>query len=149
MNFWLLKSEPDEFSIDDLRRSSPEPWTGVRNYLARNYLRAMKVGDQAFFYHSSCAEPGIVGIVSIQQEATADLSAYDPQSPYFDANSTREKPRWFAPQVAFSSKCRSILSLRELKSHSELARFTLLQKGNRLSVMPVSTEHWQFIFNLL
>jgi predicted RNA-binding protein with PUA-like domain len=136
MNYWLMKSEPYEFSIDDLKRVTTEPWSGVRNYLARNYLRQMAVGDKAFFYHSSCEEPGIVGIMTIAKAA------------YPDATAGLEAERWSSVDVRFEQKFSRAITLTELKKHAELANFTLLQRGNRLSIMPVSTEQWTFINGL-
>jgi predicted RNA-binding protein with PUA-like domain len=146
-----MKSEPDVFSIDDLRArpGATERWDGVRNYQARNFLRdGMRVGDRAFFYHSSCAEPAIVGEMSIVRAAYPDPTAGDPRSPYFDAKHSNEKPRWYAVDVKFETKYAAPVSLRELKAHPELQDMPLLARGNRLSVMPVPAEQWKFIRGL-
>lgn len=151
MRYWLMKSEPDTFSIDHLRQrpKQTEHWDGVRNYQARNMLRdEMKKGDQAFFYHSSCEEPGIVGIVDIVREAYPDFTAFDPESPYYDPKSTPETPRWYMVDVRFRRKLDRNISLAELKQQDALAGFSLLRRGNRLSILPVSEEEWRFILSL-
>ncbi len=151
MNFWLMKSEPDEVSIDDLARAPDRrvPWFGVRNYQARNFMRdAMKVGNLAFFYHSSCPEPGIAGICEICSEPYPDATQFDSASPYFDPKATVENPRWLLRDVRFVSKSR-LLSLAELRRHTELAAMPLLARGNRLSITPVSEAEWCFITKTL
>jgi predicted RNA-binding protein with PUA-like domain len=150
MKYWLLKSEPGTFSIGDLERrpKRTEHWDGVRNYQARNYLREMRVGDRAFFYHSNCAEPGIVGTVSIVREARPDATALDPESAYFDPRSTPEQPRWFMVDVRHQRTFRRTIGLRDLKSRPELDGMPLLQKGSRLSVLPVTPAQWRFILTL-
>lgn len=151
MRYWLMKSEPDTFGIDDLMRRprQTEHWDGVRNYQARNMLRdEMKKGDQAFFYHSSCEEPGIVGVVDIVRAAYPDFTAFDPDSPYFDPKSTPDAPRWFMVDVRFSRKLQRTITLAELKLQPTLAEFPLLRRGNRLSILPVSAEVWKFILDL-
>lgn len=153
MAFWLLKSEPGEFSIDDLC-ASPERttcWDGVRNYQARNFMRdEMKKGDLAFFYHSNCAEPGIAGIVSVAQEAYPDHTAFDPNDKHFDPKSDPKNPRWYMVDVRFEERFADVISLSQLRRHAEgaLDGFLILRKGNRLSVTPVSKEHWNFILQL-
>jgi predicted RNA-binding protein with PUA-like domain len=150
-NYWLMKSEPGEFSIDDLsvRPSKTEPWDGVRNYQARNMIRdEMKPGDEAFFYHSACKEPGIVGIVRIAGDAYPDPTAFDPEDKHYDPKSDRENPRWFLVDVEFVRKLKRTISLSELKEHDALADMVLLRRGNRLSVMPVSDDHWRYILAL-
>ncbi len=150
-NYWLMKSEPNEFGIDDLRTrpSKSEPWDGVRNYQARNMMRdEMKPGDQAFFYHSACEVPGIVGIVKIAGEAYPDPTAFDPEDKHFDPKSDRENPRWFLVDVEFVSKLSRTISLSELKEQDALADMVLLRRGNRLSVMPVSESDWNYILAL-
>jgi predicted RNA-binding protein with PUA-like domain len=147
MPYWLMKSEPDEFSIDDLaaapRRSTP--WFGVRNYQARNFMRnLMKVGDQVFFYHSSCPEPGIAGIAEVASEAYPDASQFDSKSPYFDAKSKREAPRWYNVDVKLVKKTR-LVGLAELRRHRALAAMRTLARGNRLSITPVRPREWEFI----
>jgi predicted RNA-binding protein with PUA-like domain len=150
-NYWLMKSEPGEFSIDDLmtRRSRTEPWDGVRNYQARNMMRdEMKPGDKVFFYHSACEEPGIVGIMKIAGKAYPDPTAFDPEDKHFDPKSDRENPRWFLVDVEFVRKLKRTISLRELKEHDALADMVLLRRGNRLSIMPVSESDWNTILAL-
>lgn len=154
MKYWLFKSEPDEFSIDDLaaRPGKTDHWDGVRNYQARNFMRdEMRVGDRAFFYHSNCKEPGIVGIARISRAAYPDHTAFDIDDKHFDPKSDPESPRWFMVDVTFEKKFGRVISLRELKTHSDLQLkgFPLVQRGNRLSVMPVSSAHWKFINGLL
>ena len=142
-----MKSEPDEFSIDDLAAAPRKTiaWFGVRNYQARNFmLNDMKVGDSAFFYHSSCPEPGIAGIARVSSAAYPDASQFDRKSPYFDAESRREAPRWFNVDVEFVRKTR-LVSLTELRAHRELSRMRTLRRGNRLSITPVAEEEWTFI----
>ncbi|MCW8357365.1 EVE domain-containing protein [Marinomonas pontica] len=148
-NYWLMKSEPDAFSIDDLKRLTQSPWDGVRNYQARNFMKEMKVDDLIFFYHSSCSPAGIVGVAKVCKEAYPDHTSWDPNSPYFDAKSTPEKPRWFMVDVAFVEKWSSILTLAELKQSPALADMVLTQKGSRLSVMPISSDEWDYITAIL
>ncbi len=149
MNYWLMKSEPEAFSIDDLKRKKCEPWDGVRNYQARNFIRdGMQVGDQVFFYHSNCAQPGITGIAEVASDAYPDPTQFDPKSKYFDPESTRDRPRWMLVDVAFVRKLKRSITLKELQALSALADMKLLRKGNRLSVLPVMTEHWHTILSL-
>jgi len=152
MNYWLMKSEPEEFSIDDLRRrpGKREPWDGVRNYQARNMMRDdMKKGDSIFFYHSNCEVPGIVGIAKVVKESYPDPTAFDPQDKHFDAKSDPDNPRWFLVDVGYVRKLGRTISLTELREHAaSLEDFPLLRKGNRLSVMPVSRKHWDYILKL-
>lgn len=149
MNYWLMKSEPDTFSIDDLKRKGKEAWDGVRNYQARNYMRdGMRVGDKVFFYHSNCAVPGIVGIASVATAAYPDPSQFDPKSHYFDAGAKREDPRWMLVDVKFVRKLKRVISLEELKGIDELTDMALVRKGKWLSVMPVSKPHWDYILTL-
>ena len=152
MNHWLIKSEPDSFSIDTLKAAPKQTtaWDGVRNFQARNMLRdSMKKGDLAFFYHSSCDVPGIAGIVSIAKEGYPDASAFDPKSDYYDPESKRDAPRWFVVDVKLERKLKRIITLEELRQRaSKLADFALLRRGNRLSVMPVSKKDWDFILSL-
>jgi predicted RNA-binding protein with PUA-like domain len=150
-NYWLMKSEPGEFSIDDLKELRPrtEPWDGVRNYQARNMIRdEMKPGDQAFFYHSACEEPGIVGIMKIAGESYPDPTAFDPKDKHFDPRSDQENPRWFLVDVKFVRKLARTISLSELKEHDAIADMVLLRRGNRLSIMPVSKNDWNYILAL-
>ncbi len=149
MQYWLFKSEPGEFSIDDLARRQTEPWDGVRNYQARNMMRdQMRVGDQAFFYHSNCELPGIVGLMKIVREGYPDETAFNPEDKHYDPKSDPEKPRWYRVDVGFVEKFSRVISLSELKQYPELAGLALVRRGNRLSVMPVSPEEWAFILKL-
>jgi predicted RNA-binding protein with PUA-like domain len=149
MNHWLMKSEPDAFSIDDLKRKKQEPWDGVRNYQARNFMRdGMRPGDKVFFYHSNCNPPGIVGIAEVATDAYPDPSQFDPKSKYFDAGSSRDKPRWMLVDVKFVKKLKRTITLDELKADEALAEMPLVRKGNRLSVMPVDAPHWKHILSL-
>jgi predicted RNA-binding protein with PUA-like domain len=148
MRHWLFKSEPDVFSIDDLKACSKsiDAWNGVRNYQARNFLRdQIKVGDEGFFYHSNCKTPGIVGVVHVVRAGYPDSTQFDPDNEYYDPKSSAENPRWFVVDVQFKQKFSSIISLEQLKMMPELASMRLLQKGNRLSVLPVTAQEWEFI----
>ncbi len=150
MAYWLMKSEPDEFSIDDLAAAPDRTtaWFGVRNYQARNFMRdAMRVGDRAFFYHSSCPEPGIAGICEISAPAYPDATQFDRKSPYYDRGASREAPRWVNVDVRFVKKTR-LVSLAELRAEPRLARMRLLQRGNRLSITPVDPAEWSVILEL-
>ncbi len=147
MAFWLMKSEPDEVSIDDLAAAPDRivPWFGVRNYQARNFMRdAMAVGDLAYFYHSGCAEPGIAGICEVCSEPYPDETQFVAVNPYFDPKSKPEQPRWWLRDVRFVKKTRYI-PLAELRQHPELANMRLLARGNRLSITPVMDDEWRFI----
>lgn len=152
MNYWLIKSEPDAFSIDDLKNcpGKKDHWDGIRNYQARNFMRDdMKKGDQVLFYHSNCKEPGIVGIAEIVSDAYPDHTAFDANEKYFDPKSDPENPRWLMVDVRYKRKTRRLISLAELKSHAgQLENFALVRRGNRLSIMPVSKAHWDFILSL-
>jgi len=150
MSYWLMKSEPDEFSIDDLVRAKNRttPWFGVRNYQARNYMRDdMRVGDLALFYHSSCPEPGIAGIVEVSRPAYPDASQFDPKSPYYDAKSTREVPRWMHVDVKLVRKTR-LIALAEMRATRGLEGMVTLRKGNRLSITPVTAAEWKIVEKL-
>lgn len=145
MQYWLMKSEPDEVSIDDLARLGCVPWFGVRNYQARNFMRdAMQIGDQALFYHSGCAEPGVAGVCEISSAPYPDATQFDAQSPYFDAKSPPAQPRWLLRDVRFVAKGRYV-PLVELRRYPELADMRLLARGNRLSITPVTAKEWYFI----
>ena len=151
MNYWLMKSEPNEFGIDDLfnKTDRTEHWDGVRNYQARNMMRdAMKLGDQVFFYHSNCDEPGIVGIMEVVREGYPDFLAFDPNDKHFDPKSSPDNPRWFMVDVKYVKKLSRTLTLKELKSHPQLEELALVRRGNRLSIMPVSKQQWDFILSL-
>lgn len=150
-NYWLMKSEPDEVSIDDAL-AAPDAtvaWTGVRNYQARNFMRdAMKVGDGVLFYHSSCPEPGIAGIARVASGIKPDPTQFDAKSPYYDAGSKKDAPRWLLVDVQAVRKTR-LLSLPELRAKPELAELIVLRKGNRLSITPVEPAHWKIIEKML
>lgn len=148
MAYWLMKSEPDELSINDLRGLGAARWDGVRNYQARNFLRSMAPGDEFFFYHSSCPEPGIAGIARIRAAAYPDPTALDPQSHYFDAKASAEKNPWSAVDVEFVEAFPKLMALGHLKQQSALEQLPLVQKGSRLSVMPVTAEQWSAILAL-
>lgn len=151
MNYWLMKSEPGECSVDDALAAGDHtvPWVGVRNYQARNFMRdAMQVGDGVLFYHSSCAEPGVVGLARVASKPYPDPTQFDPESPYFDPKSNVTDPRWVLVDVQVTQKTRH-LSLGELRANAALADLLILKKGNRLSITPVSIEHWQTIAALL
>ena len=150
--YWLMKTEPDTFSIDDLkaRPKQTEPWDGVRNYQARNSMRdQMKVGDGVFFYHSSCEVPGIYGLAEIASAAYPDPSQFKPKSKYYDPASKPEEPRWYLVDVKYQRHLKRPLSLEELKQHeAQLQGMSLLQRGSRLSVQPVRPEHWKYVLSL-
>ena len=149
--YWLMKSEPDEVSIDDAL-AAPDAtvaWTGVRNYQARNFMRdGMKVGDGVLFYHSSCPEPGIAGLARVASGIKPDPTQFDPKSPYYDAASKQDDPRWLLVDVQALRKTR-LLALPELRAKPELAELTILRKGNRLSITPVEPAHWKIIEKML
>lgn len=151
MNYWLFKSEPDTFSIDDLskRPKQTEHWDGVRNYQARNFLRdGVQVGDKAFFYHSNCTPPGIAGIVEIVKAGYPDYTAWDPKSKYFDPDCIPSKPRWFMVDVKFFKKFDHFISLDTIKNHPVLKNMRVAQKGSRLSITPVTADEWKIILSL-
>lgn len=146
-----MKSEPESFSIDDLKLRKREPWDGVRNFQARNYMwKQMVVGDRVFFYHSNCKVPGVAGLGKVASKPYPDPSQFDTASKYFDPDSAVDNPRWWLVDVAFVKKFRRVVSLDELRTHADhLEGMALLQKGSRLSVQPVSDEHADFILGLL
>lgn len=149
MRYWLMKSEPDEFSIDHLAKVKREPWTGVRNYQARNFMRAMTVGDGVLFYHSNATPPGVAGIAEVVSEAYPDPTQFDKRSKYYDPKSTREEPRWQLVDVGFKRKLKRLITLDELKAEADaLGDFALLQRGTRLSVLPVSAAQWKHILSM-
>ena len=151
MRYWLMKSEPDVFGIDDLAKEPGRTaaWWGVRNYQARNFMRDdMSVGDLAFFYHSSCAEPGIAGLMKVAKKAYPDITQFDPASEYHDPKSTPEAPRWMNVDMKLVKKTR-LVPLAELRAHPELASLRILQRGNRLSITPVEPAEWAFIAGLI
>ncbi|MFD1384792.1 EVE domain-containing protein [Rhodanobacter aciditrophus] len=141
MAVWLMKSEPDEFSIDDLKRLGKANWDGVRNYQARNFMRDMSLGDQILFYHSSCKVPGIVGTSRVSKTAHPDPSCWDESSPYYDAKSTESSPRWDQVELTYESKFTFPITLSAMKNMAGLEGFSLIQKGSRLSVMPVAQNY--------
>lgn len=145
MRYWLMKSEPDEASIDDLARAGVLPWTGVRNYQARNFMRdAMRIGDGVLFYHSSCSQPGIAGLAEVASTAYPDATQFDPTSPYYDPKSTPEQARWLHVDVRFRAKTH-LIGLDELRRHPQLEALLILRRGNRLSITPVAPEHWHYL----
>ncbi len=148
MPYWLMKSEPDELSIHDLQRLGKTRWDGVRNYQARNFIRSMQAGDQFLFYHSSCPQPGVAGIARIDGAPYPDPAALDPQSHYFDAKASTEKNPWAAIDVSFVEAFKQVIPLAELKAQTALAELALVQKGSRLSVMPVTEAQWTAILLL-
>lgn len=148
MNYWLMKSEPDVFSFEDLKKrpKKTEPWNGVRNYQARNFMRdEMKPGDLILFYHSSCEVPGVAGIAEVASKPYPDSTQFDPESDYFDPKATLEVPRWFLIDVKFHQDLKKHVALVELKQQKKLAEMRLLQQGNRLSILPVTREEFEFI----
>jgi len=149
MQFWLMKSEPETYSIDDLKEFQTDHWDGIRNYQVRNFFRdQMKIGDKAFFYHSNCKEPGIVGLMEIASEAYPDHTAFDSKEKYFDAKSDPENPRWLMLDVNYIRHTKRNITLSELRDHSSIKEMRLLQKGNRLSVIPMTKKEWEYILGL-
>lgn len=151
MNYWLFKSEPDVFGIDHLKAmpGQTEHWDGIRNYQARNMLRDdIRPGDQVFFYHSNCKEPAIVGIMEVTREGYPDHTAFDPEQHYYDPKSDPGNPRWYMVDVKFVRDLKRPVTLQELKQLPELEEMPLVRRGNRLSIMPVSKEHWELILDL-
>mgnify|MGYP001217771432 FL=1 len=149
MQYWLMKSEPDTYSIDDLQSFGVDHWDGIRNYQVRNFFRdQMQVGDQAFFYHSNCKEPGIVGTMEIVSKAYPDHTAFDPSEKYFDSKSDPENPRWLMVDVRYIKHLNRMITLAELRQQKQIADMKLLQRGNRLSVLPLSKMEWQYILEM-
>ncbi|MGM0517265.1 MAG: EVE domain-containing protein [Pseudomonadota bacterium] len=149
MAYWLMKSEPDAFSIDDLERVGTEPWDGIRNYQARNMIRdRMKPGDRAFFYHSNTKIPGIVGIMDIVSEPRPDHTAFDPDEKYYDPKSDPNKPRWYLVDVKYVRHTKRVIPLHELKADPALEEMPLVRRGNRLSIMPIAEDQWEHILSL-
>ena len=151
MAYWLMKSEPDEFSIDDLVKAPKKTtaWFGVRNYQARNYMRDhMRIGDGVLFYHSSCDVPGIAGIAKVSSKPYPDATQFDPKSEYYDAKAKREEPRWMLVDVKLDKKTR-VMPLDEMRTYPELADMVVLKRGNRLSITPVTEREWKFILKKL
>ena len=149
MQYWLMKSEPDTYSIDDLQSFGVDHWDGIRNYQVRNFFRdSMQVGDKAFFYHSNCKQPGIVGTMEIASRAYPDHTAFDPSEKYFDRKSDPENPRWLMVDVRYLRHLDRMITLSELRQHKQIADMKLLQRGNRLSVLPLSKKEWQYILDM-
>ena len=149
MHYWLMKSEPDTYSIDDLQSFGVDHWDGIRNYQVRNFFRdQMQVGDQAFFYHSNCKEPGIVGTMEIVSKAYPDHTAFDPSEKYFDSKSDPENPKWLMVDVCYIRHLDRMITLGELRQQKQIADMKLLQRGNRLSVLPLSKMEWQYILEM-
>ena len=148
--YWLMKSEPGDFGIDDLERVGVEPWTGVRNYQARNFMRQMQVGDGVLFYHSNCAVPGIYGIGEVASPPYPDKTQFDRKSKYFDEKATREQPRWDLVDVRYGRHLGRPLPLDEIRAHADALgeEFALLRKGSRLSVLPVTAAQWKLLLSL-
>jgi len=149
MQYWLMKSEPDTYSIDDLQSFGVDHWDGIRNYQVRNFFRdQMQVGDQAFFYHSNCKVPGIVGTMEIVSKAYPDHTAFDPSEKYFDSKSDPENPRWLMVDVRYIRHLDRMITLGELRLQKQITDMKLLQRGNRLSVLPLSKKEWQYILDM-
>ena len=149
MTCWLMKSEPGDYSIDDLERDGTEPWDGIRNYQVRNMIRDdMAIGDEVLFYHSSCKVPGVVGLAKIASDAYPDPTQFDRRNKHYDPKSKEENPRWLLRDVAFERKLKRIITLKELKAHPALAEFRLNQRGNRLSIFSVDAQHRKLILGL-
>lgn len=150
MNYWLMKSEPDCYSIDDLQKDGTEPWDGIRNYQARNFMRDdMRVGDKVLFYHSNTKPPHVAGIAEIASEPYPDPTQFDKKSQYFDPKATKENPRWFLADVKFVSKAKNILSLHAIKNDPDFTSMLLVQKGQRLSIQPVAKQHFERIKKMI
>ena len=147
---WLMKSEPSDFSIDDLQRVGTEPWTGVRNYQARNFMRQMQVGDGVLFYHSNTEVPGIYGIGEVAAPAYPDPTQFQPRSKYHDPRATREEPRWFLVDVAFVRRLERPVTLQAIRARAEALgeEFELVRRGSRLSVMPVTAAQWKLLLSM-
>jgi len=147
-NYWLVKSEPDCYSIDDLQRDGSTHWDGVRNYQARNFMQSMKVGDGVLFYHSNADPMGVVGYAKVSREAYADFTAQDPTNDHFDPKSTSANPIWMMVEIAFAGKLKRIVTLKEIKEDPSVNGMVIAQKGSRLSVTPVSEEHFQSVLKM-
>ena len=148
MNYWLVKTEPNTFSIDDMEKNRIEAWDGVRNYQARNFMRdQMRIGDMVLFYHSNSKPSGVVGVCKVTSEAKPDHTAFDPESMYFDPKSSPENPRWILVELKFVKRLPRLVSLAEMREVPELATMNLLRKGNRLSIMPINKEEFSIILS--
>lgn len=148
MAYWLMKTEPEAFSLEDLQARGQEPWDGIRNYQARNFIRSMAVGDGVFIYHSRVAVPGIVGVAAVASPARPDPTQFDPQSHYYDSGSSLEKPRWDLVDVAYRCSFAQCISLDSLRHMPEFAESPLVRKGNRLSILPITESQWQHVLQL-
>jgi len=149
MKYWLMKNEPEDYSIDDLKNDKTEPWDGIRNYQVRNMIRDdIKKGDHAFFYHSNCETPGIYGLMEICKESYPDNTAFNKKAKHYDKKSNPEAPTWLMVDVKFKRKLKKVISLTELKSHKKLSNMKVVQRGNRLSIMEVSKQDWIYILSL-
>lgn len=148
MQYWLFKSEPDTFSLDHLKKMEKSPWDGVRNYMARNYLRAMKPGDLGFFYHSRVDPPGIAGVCKVVSPPYGDFTALDKKSKYYDPKSSAENNRWSLVDVEYVETFSHFVSLDELKNHPKLSEMVVARKGNRLSISPVQPDEWKVVLAL-
>ncbi len=147
MSHWLLKTEPEAFSLEDLRLRQTEPWDGIRNYQARNFLRAMQIGEEVFIYHSRVPEPGIVGVAVVASKARPDPTQFDPQSKYFDPRSRPEAPRWDLVDISYVGKLARVLTLEELRQFPEFSTSQLIRKGNRLSILPIDDAQWHAVLS--
>ncbi|QNI90916.1 EVE domain protein [Synechococcus sp. BOUM118] len=137
MAFWLMKSEPEAYGIDDLRREGNTLWDGIRNYQARNFMRSMAIGDQAFFYHSNCKPPGIIGLMEVEEIGLVDPTQFDPDAKYYDPKSNRDKPRWDCARLRFLGEFQQLLSLDQLREQYSEEQLPVIKRGNRLSILPV------------
>ena len=149
MKYWLMKNEPDDYSIDDLKKDKTEPWDGIRNYQVRNMIRDdMSIGDIAFYYHSNCDIPGIYGLMTINSKAYPDHTAFDKKEKYYDIKSDKKKPTWLMVDVKYKRKLKNPITLKELKSEKKLSNMKVVQKGNRLSITEVEKKDWEYILSL-
>ncbi|MBT3520093.1 MAG: EVE domain-containing protein [Gammaproteobacteria bacterium] len=149
MKYWLMKNEPDDYSIDDLKKDKTEPWDGIRNYQVRNMIRDdMSIGDIAFYYHSNCDIPGIYGLMTINSKAYPDHTAFDKKAKYYDIKSDKKKPTWLMVDVKYKRKLKNPITLKELKSEKKLSNMKVVQKGNRLSITEVEKKDWEYILSL-
>jgi len=149
MKYWLMKNEPDDYSIDDLKKDKTEPWDGIRNYQVRNMIRDdMSIGDIAFYYHSNCDIQGIYGLMTINSKAYPDHTAFDKKAKYYDIKSDKKKPTWLMVDVKYKRKLKNPITLKELKSEKKLSNMKVVQKGNRLSITEVEKKDWEYILSL-
>ncbi len=148
-SYWLMKSEPDAYGINDLKNEKQTLWDGIRNYQARNFMREMKVGDQVFFYHSNCKPPGIVGLMEVIETHLVDPTQFDKESKYFDSKSKKSNPKWDCPKLKYRKTYKKMLSLKEINEEFDAEELILVRKGNRLSVIPITTDIAKRILNIL